>query len=42
MGRQKRDIKSWVGLLIFCLAILVFLSLVKCRADFFQDFSVTF
>lgn len=42
MGQQQRDLKSWVGLLIVCLVILVFLALVTCRTDFFADFSVTF
>jgi multisubunit Na+/H+ antiporter MnhB subunit len=42
MGQSQRDLKSWTGLLIVGLVILLFLALVTCQADFFTDFSVTF
>lgn len=42
MDEPKVDLVGWVGFVIFCLAILAFIGLVKCQADFFQNLALIF
>jgi len=42
MDTPKHDLSGWLGLIIFCAAILIFLALVKCQPDFFQNITTVF
>lgn len=37
MTEPKRELKGYLGLVIVCIVILVFMALASCQADFFMN-----
>jgi hypothetical protein len=40
MEQPKRECAGWVGFVIVCAVILVFLALVTCQPEFFRDLTL--